>query len=91
MDTLYKSDIVQHLQGVGFTVKDANEAVEAVFDFIADNVAEGHDVQLTGFGKFGTRTRPATSRNVFGETKNIPAKTIATFKAGKSFRDAINA
>ena len=92
MDTLYKSDIVDHLnKEVGFTVKDATEAVEEVFGFIEENVAAGHDVQLTGFGKFGTRERPATTRNVFGETKNIPAKTIATFKPGKSFRESLNA
>lgn len=91
MDTLYKADIVSHLnKEVGFTIKDANEAVEEIFGYIEENVAAGHEIQLTGFGKFGTRTRPATTRNVFGETKSIPAKTIATFKAGRSFREAVN-
>lgn len=90
MDVLYKPDVVDHLcQECGFTVKDASHAVEEILNYISDNVATGHEVQLTGFGKFGTRTRPASTRKVFKDVRNIPAKTLVTFKAGKRFRDAV--
>ena len=60
---------------------------------IAASLARGEAVSLSGFGTFGTRRRPArTGRNPrMGETLEISASTVATFKAGKPLRDAVNA
>ena len=60
---------------------------------IAETLARGEDVQIVGFGTFGTRSRPArTGRNPrTGESLNIAASTMPTFKAGKPLRDAVNA
>ena len=89
-----KSEIAGRLAdrtGVGRTV--AGDAVNAVFEVIAETLARGEDVRIAGFGSFGTRSRPArTGRNPrTGESLNIAALNTPTFKAGKPLRDAVNA
>ena len=77
--------------GVGRSA--AGDAVDAVFEAIAEALAKGEDVRVLGFGTFGTRSRPArTGRNPrTGESLNIAASTTPAFKAGRPLRDAVNA
>jgi len=51
---------------------------------------EGEKVQLMGFGTFEIKERAARTgrKPATGETIEIPAKKIPTFKAGKGFKDA---
>ncbi len=89
-----KSEIVGHVAdrtGVGRSA--AGDAVDAVFEAIAETLTRGEEVRIVGFGTFGTRSRPArTGRNPrTGESLNIAASTTPTFKAGKPLRDAVNA
>ena len=71
----------------------AGDAVDAVFEAIAETLARGEEVRIVGFGTFVTRNRPArTGRNPrTGESLNIAASTAPAFKAGKPLRDAVNA
>ena len=71
----------------------AGDAVDTVFEAIAEALGRGEDVRIAGFGTFGTRSRPArTGRNPrTGESLEISASTAPTFKAGKPLRDAVNA
>ena len=77
--------------GVGRSA--TGDAVDAVFEAIAETLAKGEDVRILGFGTFGTRSRPArTGRNPrTGESLKIAASTTPTFKAGKPLQDAVNA
>ena len=77
--------------GVGRSA--AGEAVDAVFEAIAETLARGEDVRILGFGTFGTKSRPARpGRNPrTGESMEIAASTAPTFKAGRPLRDAVNA
>ena len=70
----------------------AKDAVDAVFEVIAEALAGGEDARITGFGVFGTRERPArTGRNPrTGESVSIAASTAPTFKPGKALKDAVN-
>ena len=89
-----KSDLVRRIVGeTGLTRPDAEAAVNSMLSGIAASLARGEAVSLSGFGTFGTRRRPArTGRNPrTGETLEISASTVATFKAGKPLRDAVNA
>ncbi len=72
--------------------KDAEKAVSATFDAIVDAVAAGDKIQLVGFGTFERRERNArTGCNPrTNETIEIPASKVPAFKAGKSFKDAVN-
>ena len=64
----------------------AKGAVDAVFDEIAEALANGADARISGFGVFGTKARPArTRRNPrTGESVPIAASTAPTFKPGKA-------
>ena len=71
----------------------ARDAVDGVFAIIGKALADGGEVRNTGFGTFGTRSRPArTGRNSrTGEAVSISASTSPTFKAGKTLKDSVNA
>ena len=72
--------------------KDADAAVKAVFDTIADALAENDKVQLIGFGTFEVKERAARiGRNpATGKELEIPASKNPSFKAGKALKDAVN-
>ena len=71
--------------------KDAEKAVSATFDTIAEVLCAGDKVQLVGFGSFETKQREArTGRNPkTKETIEIPATRVPVFKAGKALKDAV--
>lgn len=73
--------------------KDAEAAVNAVFDVIQKTLEDGDKVQIIGFGSFEVRTRKSRQgrnpRNP-GETIEIPASKAPVFKAGKSLKEAVN-
>jgi DNA-binding protein HU-beta len=73
------------------TQKDATKAVNVVFETIAVELAKEEKIQLIGFGTFEVRERAArTGRNPqTGETMQIPASKIASFKAGKELKQAV--
>lgn len=88
-----KSDLARHVaEETGMTRSGAEAAVTSMLSGIAGSLARREAVNLSGFGTFGTKRRPArTGRNPrTGETLDISASTVATFKAGKPLRDAVN-
>ncbi len=70
----------------------AGRAVDAMVDVIGDTLRQGDQVTLVGFGTFLTRQREARQgRNPrTGETINIKASRVPSFKAGKALKDAVN-
>ncbi len=76
----------------GFTKKDAEKALSAVTDVIADALKKGDKVQIVGFGSFEVRKRPArVARNPrTGEQIKIAASKAPVFKAGKGLKDSVN-
>ena len=72
--------------------KDAEKAVKASIDVVADELKKGEKVQLVGFGTFEVSTRAAREgRNPqTGETMKIAACKAPKFKAGKALKDAVN-
>lgn len=86
-----KEIVSQELEGV--TVKDTGIFVEATIKAIQDAVIAGDKVQLIGFGTFETVERAERQgRNPkTGETMTIVASKAPKFKAGRAFKDAVNA
>ena len=78
-------------QSTGVTKKDAEHIVNATFDTIAAQVAEGQRVQISGFGTFETKVRQArVGRNPkTNEPVQIAASTIPTFKPAKARKDMV--
>ena len=81
----------------GLTKKDAEKALCALIETVKEEVAKNEKVQLIGFGTFEARKRNArTGKNPqSGEAIEIPAEipaaTVPAFKAGKAFKDMVNA
>jgi DNA-binding protein HU-beta len=75
----------------------AREVIDCIFStdagtgIIAIELDAGRDLTVTGFGTFGTRRRKAREgRNPrTGESIQIPAMTVPTFKAGKGLKDRV--
>ena len=72
--------------------KDAEKAVNAVTDAVAEELAKSGKFQLVGFGNFEVSERPAREgRNPrTGETMTIAASKTPKFKPGKALKDEIN-
>ena len=75
----------------GMSKKDAEKAVNAALAAITEELKNGGKVSLVGFGTFGVRKRAArTGKNPrTGESVQIPAATIPTFKPGKALKDIV--
>ena len=70
----------------------AGRALDALTDAITSALKDGDQVALVGFGTFAVRERAARSgRNPqTGETIQISAAKVPSFKAGKALKDACN-
>ena len=75
------------------TQKDAEKALKAFTEVVADELKKGDKIQLVGFGTIEVGERAAREgRNPqTGETMTIAACKAPKFKAGKALKDAINA
>ncbi|MBQ6442823.1 MAG: HU family DNA-binding protein [Lachnospiraceae bacterium] len=72
--------------------KDAESAVKAFTEVVAEELKKGEKVQLVGFGTFEVSKRAArVGRNPqTGKEMKIPASKAPKFKAGKALKDSIN-
>ena len=72
--------------------KDAEAALKAFTDVVAEELKKGEKIQLVGFGTFEVSERAArTGRNPqTGEEMTIAASKAPKFKAGKALKDSIN-
>ena len=71
--------------------KDAEAAITATVDAIAEALTQGEKVQPVGFGSFEVKTRAArVGRNPrTGEEIPISEAKLPVFKAGKALKDAV--
>lgn len=79
-------------EAAGIDKKQAEKAVNAVFESIQNALCEGDKVQLAGFGTFKVKERgERTGRNPrTKEVITVPASKTPAFVAGKAFKDAVN-
>ncbi len=88
-----KNELVSAVaDAAGLSKGDAQNAIEAVLETITNELKNGGDVRLVGFGNFSASRREAsTGRNPqTGAPVNIPARNVPKFSAGKGLKDAIN-
>lgn len=73
--------------------KDAEKALKAFTEVVAEEMKKGEKVQLVGFGTFEVSERAArTGRNPqTGAEMTIAASKAPRFKAGKALKDMLNA
>ncbi|RGZ00121.1 HU family DNA-binding protein [Clostridium sp. AM58-1XD] len=72
--------------------KDAEKAVKAFTDVVAEELVKGEKIQLVGFGTFEVTAREEREgRNPkTGEPMKIPASKTPKFKVGKALKDMVN-
>ena len=89
-----KSDLIAFVsEKTQLTKKDAEKAVNAVFEGIQTSLSQGKDAAFPGFGTFKISHRkermgknPKTK-----EVITIAARKSPAFKAGKGLKEAVNA
>lgn len=81
-----KKDIEEALaRHMYISPRTAKEVVGTILDFVIVAVAEGDEVNITGFGKFYPAEQ--SERVSFGHA--TPAKRVPKFKAGKTFKESV--
>jgi DNA-binding protein HU-beta len=75
----------------GFKKSDAEKFTEVFLNTIMDEVANGEKIQITGFGSFERKERPArTIRNPkTGEPMDVAASKTPSFSAGSIFKEKV--
>lgn len=90
---MLKADLERKVQAkTGSTLKDAKAAVYAVFESIAEALALGEKVLITGFGTFlirRRRERMGVNPQNPSERIQIPASIVPAFKPGKTLKDMV--
>ena len=88
-----KSQLIDKIaEGADISKAASRRALDAFIGAVTEALKEGDSVALVGFGTFTVRERAARSgRNPqTGETIQIAAANIPSFKAGKALKDAVN-
>lgn len=87
-----KEEMVNALaQKTGYTKKDSEIVLDAVFQIISDTLASGRKVQVVGFGTFEVKERaPRIGRNPKANMPvPIPAKRVPYFTPGKVLKSRV--
>jgi len=88
-----KADLVNVIaEKAGLSKADAEKALKAFTDAVAEALKASEKVSLVGFGTFSVGERAARQGQnpQTGAKINIPAAKVPKFKAGKALKDAIN-
>lgn len=88
-----KSELIGKVAAkTGFTKKDTGLAVDALFEAVAEALAQGDKVSVVGFGVFTVRDRAGrTGRNPrTNKPMTIAARKVPVFKAGKSLKEQVS-
>lgn len=91
---MIKSELIQKIaeENPHLYQRDVERIVGTIFDQIIDAMAQGHRVELRGFGAFSVKKRDSrTGRNPrTGESVAVEEKYVPFFKTGKLLRDRLN-
>ena len=88
-----KTELVEFIAAkAGLTKADALRAVDAFQEGVVEGLKKEGKVSLVGFGTFSAKKREARDgiNPLTKEPMSIPAKTVASFKAGSKLKDALN-
>ena len=92
--TLTKAELAELLyEQLGLNKREAKDFIDEFFELITQQVAQGQDVKISGFGNFQVRTKQARpGRNPrTGEPVMVEARRAVTFHASNSLKSEINA
>ncbi|OKZ90128.1 MAG: integration host factor subunit alpha [Clostridium sp. CAG:307_30_263] len=87
-----KSELVYEVTNrLDVTRKEAEDVIDCFLELIAENLANGDKVVLSGFGTFEIRNRVSRSgvNPRTGERIDIPCQKTPAFKVGKILKDKL--
>ncbi len=91
---LTKADMAKSLfNAIGLNKQEARELVDLFFQELVEDLADGEQVRLSGFGNFYLRDkneRPGRNPKT-GEKVPIPARRVVTFKPGQKLKARVQA
>ena len=90
--TLTKAQLAEKLfDNIGLNKREAKDMVDAFFDLIVQELVQGHDVKISGFGNFQLRSKsPRPGRNPrTGELISIEARRVVTFHASHKLKAVV--
>lgn len=89
-----KSELITALAEIHpqLSATDADIAVKTIIDAMIRSLANGHRIEIRGFGSFSLSERaPRVGRNPkTGEQVLVPGKKVPHFKAGKQLREQVD-
>ena len=81
-----KSELVTLVaEKTGFSKKDTEKTIDTVFTAIADIMAAGDKLQISGFGTFETKERAARTQSAYRRGDQYCSGHYAGVQAGQSF------
>ena len=87
-----KTELIAEIaKRLNLTKKDTGLVIDTALQTIQERLVNGDSVGLLEFGTFSTSKRAAREaiNPSTGTIMNIPATTVARFKAGKSLKEAV--
>jgi integration host factor subunit alpha len=91
--TLTKAELSALLfEQLGLNKREAKDFVDAFFETMLAQLAQGQDVKVSGFGNFEVRSkssRPGRNPKT-GEAVNIPPRQVIAFKPTVTLRGKVN-
>jgi integration host factor subunit alpha len=90
--TLTKAELAELLfERLGLNKRESKDMIEAFFELLHDELADGSDVKLSGFGNFNIRRKaPRPGRNPrTGEAIPIKARNVVTFHASHKLKGIV--
>lgn len=88
-----KNELIRDVaNNAGITIKEATVAFDAVISAITNGLKKGEKIQISGFGTFEVKSKPAHAgiNPKTGEKIQIAASKLPAFKFGKAYKDEIN-
>ena len=86
-----KNELVRAIaNNAGITLKDAGVALDSVVAAITEGLKKGEKIQISGFGTFEVKSKPAREgvNPKTGAKIKIAASKIPAFKFGKAYKDS---
>jgi len=93
MSTVTKRDLARQVAAhATCSHAQAQEAVDALFTDLREQLIEGHRIEIRGFGVLtvkDTQPKPAARNPRTGERVFVPARRKVLFKPGKQLKEAL--
>lgn len=93
IEKITKNDLVESISlNTNIYKKDIASVVDALFEVMKEELAQGSTIELRGFGTFEPRLRKAKSsaRNPkTGEKISVDSHYVAAFRAGKELKEKL--